>query len=175
MPALRQRLDRLGLPVALAAETALVTVTVLTISPLVLLTVLGVRPDLGAVPVVLGAVGLIALVVAWLALTVHTLVDLTRLVRRIPAYRRGGMPTFDRRTLVHLAFRAVESVGVVVPPVTLAGFVSVFSDAPAGDVGPAAVGSVFVVVGTLAVLGAVVLVHALVLVLVTADGRSQPS
>jgi hypothetical protein len=171
VPALRHRLDELGLPPTLAAETALVTVSVLTIGPLVLLTVLDIRPALGDLPVAFAAVGLLALVLLWFALTIHALVDLGRLVRQIPAYRRDGVPAVDRRTLVHLAFRAVEAVGVVVPPVTFAGFVSVFSDAPASGAGPAAVSSVFVVFGTVAVLGAVVLIHALVLVLVGTEGR----
>jgi len=139
-----------SLPPLLRVEAALAALAVgLGPVPWVVLDATALQPPMGA-----GAVWLLAaasLGLLWLVLLAHLLADGWELLR-------DGLDRFTGRGRAHVAFRVVESLGVLAVPAALQ---VVAAGTPGGaDASGAAVGGLIVVAGVIAALAVVVLLHA---------------
>lgn len=119
-------------------------------APWLLAALTGLRPPSGLSTLWL-LVGL-ALVILWFTLTIHLIYDGWRLLR-------DGATYLTDRDGIHVGFRAVESLGVVA--VLAVQYLVVLEVTDGRDAhGMAAIGGLFVVVGVLAALAVVVVLHA---------------
>jgi hypothetical protein len=94
----------------------------------------------------------LALVLLWVVLLGHLVVDVLDIVRHGPGHLR-------ERGWVHAGFRVVESLGVVAAPVVLQLVAETTTEGPSAH-GVGAIGGLFVVMGVLAANAVVVLLHA---------------
>lgn len=97
--------------------------------------------------------GLAALGILWILVFVHTLVDGWKV------FANGlDLDLHNRRRMIHVGFRVLESLGVLLPPGLVIWFGRSFNQSYPSA--PAAVGSLFFVVGSAAVVAVLVLIHA---------------
>lgn len=97
--------------------------------------------------------GVAALGILWILVFVHTLVDGWKVVTN-----GLNLHLRNRQRMIQVGFRVLESLGVLLPPGLVIWFGRSFSQTrpPA----PAAVGSLFIVVGSGVAVAVVVIIHA---------------
>jgi hypothetical protein len=155
----RDRLVRLGLPPTLAVEATFALVGVVSVAVFAAVGATGPGRDAQLVGLLFLLLGAVSFGIVWLTLGLHAGADLTRLVGRIPTYRRDGPPRPDGRECLDIGFRLLESGAVALLPVSVWLLRRTVETGPPGTHAPR--GAFPTLVGSVAVPGLVVLVHAL--------------
>lgn len=104
--------------------------------------------------------------ILWIVLLTHLVFDCLGLLR-------NGAAHLTEYGTIHIGFRAVESLGVVAAPVVLLIIVSELSEGPDAH-GVAAIGGLFIVMGVLALIAVVVVLHAAWLLAVAQAEQTAP-
>jgi hypothetical protein len=175
VPSARDRLVRLGLPPTLAVETTFALVGVVSVAVFVAAGATDPGRDAQLVGFVFLLLGAVSFGIVWLTLGLHAVVDLTRLVGRVPAYRRDGPPRPDGRECLHIGFRLLESGAVALLPVSVWLLRRTVETSLPGSHAPR--GAFPTLVGSVAIPGLVVLVHGLVTIAVASApgaGNTEP-